>query len=228
MKVEIIRRISIDEVPSASGIALIGERVFIVGDDSPYLFVYNNQFEFLQKVKLFEPLDIEGEKIPKDLKPDLEAVTLVRWKKQDYLFLLGSGSKPLLRDHGFLVSVKAPHKVRSVSLHDFYNSIRKHWKKIDIKRLNIEGAAFFEKELLLFQRGNVSGKNLMLRIPWKKLRSHLFKEKKAPDFQVEEFDLPKAGSFQLGFSGAAVIPGTFDILFTASAENTADEITDGP
>ena len=70
---------------SASGLIYKDNSLFIISDNSSYLYQYNIQEKELHKIRLFEN---SRENIPKIDKFDFEAITL----KEDNLYLFGSGS----------------------------------------------------------------------------------------------------------------------------------------
>ena len=70
---------------SASGLIYKDNSLFIISDNSSFLYEYKLQENELSKIKLFEN---NQENIPKKDKFDFEAITL----KEDTLHLFGSGS----------------------------------------------------------------------------------------------------------------------------------------
>jgi hypothetical protein len=44
-------------IPSASGMAVVGEFIYVVGDNSPWLFKLDKSFELVERIALFPELD---------------------------------------------------------------------------------------------------------------------------------------------------------------------------
>ncbi len=76
--------------PSGSGIEFHDEKVFVVGDDAKEVLVMNKRWKELERIPLFESTE---ERIPKSIKSDLEATTVVLVNSIPRLLILGSGSK---------------------------------------------------------------------------------------------------------------------------------------
>ena len=75
MKIEITNKISLDNLPSASGLEIINENLYIVGDDSPFLYLLDFNFKQIDRIQLFSTNDFSNGRMPKHLKPDLEFLT---------------------------------------------------------------------------------------------------------------------------------------------------------
>src|SRR5262245_31418769 len=106
MQAEIISRTLLPEIPSASGIELVDDRIYIIGDDSPFLFILNKNLKVLEKIKLYNVIIDTRGKIPKAHKADLESLTKVAYNGTSSLLIIGSGSVRETRDVGFLVDLK--------------------------------------------------------------------------------------------------------------------------
>lgn len=92
------------KLPSGSGMSWNDGRYFVVGDDSPYLFVLDRKFAIVDRYLLKTyPVGPSG-RIAKDLKPDCEAMATVRWNGTVWSLILGSGSEAT-RQVGYLVSI---------------------------------------------------------------------------------------------------------------------------
>jgi hypothetical protein len=157
MTATIVERQMLPQIPSASGIEIFGDRVYIIGDNSPFLFQLNKKFEIVSQTLLTsEQTNAKGE-IIKHKKPDLEALTIVADKRKKYLLALGSGSIRITRDTGFLIDLEDDSFER-ISLVPFYDRIRNALENMNAGALNIEGL-FFEKDgFIFFNEGNISGK----------------------------------------------------------------------
>jgi hypothetical protein len=228
LQTQIIHKYSLKQVPSASGVEFFAEKYYLIGDNSADLWVLNQKYEVLAQPSLFEPEVLENEVIPKKLKPDFEAMTTLTWKTKPKLLILGSGSRPETRENAYWVDLEELTKIRKYSLKKVYRQIRDILTLNPEQKVNIEAACANENFICLFQRGNISGKNAMLVYDLKNFIRFLKKKtKKIKTPQVYYYDLPKLNDIQAGFSGASFVANTQEIVFTASVEDTEDEIADG-
>ena len=152
MKIEITNKISLDNLPSASGLEIINENLYIVGDDSPFLYLLDFNFKQIDRIQLFSTNDFSNGRMPKHLKPDLEFLTKLEIENKKYLFTGGSGSAKG-RDKGFLIELNS-YKVTEVSLSGIYNSLKNNQKITGNLVLNIEGLAATQNQMLFFNRSN--------------------------------------------------------------------------
>jgi hypothetical protein len=228
VKVEVIRKKILPHLPSASGIEQAGENFYVIGDNSAFLFVLDKHFETTDKIRLFDTPGNEGSFIPKLQKPDLEALTGLKHEGEDYLLLLGSGSKSPERDVAFLIKTSDNQEIQKISLTPVYDFLRSLPEVAEGYRLNIEAAAADENKIFLFNRGNISGNNVMLTYSQVTFMDFLVgKSQRLPLPTLRRFELPKIKGIRAGFSGATLVPGTSKMLLTASVEDTPDEIADG-
>jgi hypothetical protein len=230
MHAHILEKKELKKLPSASGMELVGEIIYIIGDDSQYLYCVSIDGEIIGKTELFKSSAGEGERIPKKEKPDLEALTSFKKDGKDFLLIFGSGSKPN-REVCFLVEIGKPFKntkIEEISLKEFYASLRENDDITGGRKLNIEAAASTDELLILFQRGNKSGKNVLLYFSLKDFLAFLKDNSQPiPQSEIHQFDLPALKGIPTGFSGAGFLPNSETLIFTASAEDTESEIDDG-
>lgn len=210
-------RKTLKNIPSASGIEILGKDIYIMGDDSPWLFRLNNKFEVVEKFPIGDLGAEKGGKIPKQEKPDLEAMVAFG----EDLLLFGSGSLSPKRDVLLRVN-PTTHLVRKYSLLKFYDDLCAA-AKFARKDLNIEAAAIIEEDLLLFNRG----KNRIFRINIQALLTHAEGTGPVPAAKIFPVTLPALNGIEAGFSGATTGPDMKQIIFTASVENTPNWIDDG-
>ena len=212
-------------VPSASGIEMFKDRYYVIGDDSQFLFILNSDRSLLRKVKLFEPEEIEKGRIPKKLKADLEAISVISIDRKDYLLVIGSGSKPA-REKAFVINLNDPDDVMAYSLSSLYEVFRSDNSITGGEKLNIEGLASDDSKLFLFQRGNIGGKNVMIEIATEDFLK-VINGGKIPDYKLVQFNLPSIQGIPSGFSGATYMADSGLLIYTASVEDTENEIDDG-
>lgn len=222
---EIIQKVSLPGIHSASGIEVLEESIFIAGDDSAWLYVLDSSWQPLRRISLFRSPVPAEDKIPKPLKPDLEAITSLPWQGETMLLLVGSGSQKNRQD-AFLVNPRTD-EVRRYSLAPLYDQLRTLQRVVGNRKLNLEGLAVSGEEIIFLQRGNVSGTNVLISYNLTHFTGWL-EGGALPQPVISAFGLPSVEGYDAGFSGAATIlsrPGL--LLFTASVEATDDEILDG-
>ena len=227
MQISTISTIKIPHIPSASGIEFIDPWYFVIGDDSNYLYILNKDFEIIQTVKIFDAGEFETlKKIPKPFKRDLEGLTKLKLKNTLFLFALGSGSGPL-REKGYLIATTPPFEITELDLGPFYAALS-NLLSLGNNRLNMEGLAADENNIHFLHRGNISGNNSLVSVNTAQLFEYLKNPSSlVPPANVRTFKLPQISGILAGFSGAVTIENTTEILFTASVENTKNEIDDG-
>lgn len=194
-------------IGSASGLVYKDNAVFIISDNSSFLYEYRIREKKLSKIKLFE----DGqENIRKKDKFDFESIAL----KENKLHILGSGSTSK-REKRLVYNLDSK-TVSEKDLSKLYQNL-KQTASISDNELNIEGAIFFNENWLLFQRGN--GMNS---------KNGIFKTNSLKnDFEIE-FDpisLPKLKNIETSFTDAIVVEDK--IYFLAAAENTTSTYDDG-
>jgi len=198
-------------VGAASGIFLKENLLYIIGDNSAYLYEYNINQQQLNKVELLDGFH-PSENIPKDLKPDFEVLC----HYQNQLFILGSGSKP---NRNLMACYNL--ETKKVTRHDLtflYANIRKS-TGIDEENLNIEGAVATESDWYLFNRGNGdANKNGIFKIKGNDLA-------KASSISFIPIALLKTNNVLVSFTDAVLHQN--QIYFIAAAENTTSTYDDG-
>jgi hypothetical protein len=230
MKATIQRLHHFQHIPSASGMEIIGNRLYVVGDDSPFLYVLDLASLLVEdQIRLFESGDFGSGRIPKLLKPDLECLTRLDMNGASTLVAFGSGSTPN-RARGYSIQLPAGNQegaqVQSHSLSDLYQALQADEDLLGNDVLNLEAAAATPDKLLLLQRATQAGTNLLLSFPRQEFVSYMSGTgKKLPGYEAISFHLPDLAGLPARFSGAVAY---HDKLFvTASVENTTDAILDG-
>jgi len=223
MKITINKRIPLKDIPSASGISILHDSIYIVGDDSPYLFKLNAAFEITERIQVTNQ-ETEKGRIPKPIKPDFEAIAEVNRGGKKELLVFGSGSKLKLRETLLRIELDEPDKrVSTHSLSALYAHL-KATSGIADANFNIEGAAIGSRALYLFNRGN----NQLFVIGLEAFLQYIENEKAhVPQVKTFRYYLPRLKGVMAGFSGACLLPDNQHILFTASLENTTDWYNDG-
>ncbi len=221
------------QLPSASGVEIIGPTAYLVSDDAPFLYLLDvATLAPVGQVQLFETDDFTTGRIPKVRKPDLESMAAVVGPAGAAgLLLCGSGSRPN-REIGYFVGLPpagattaAPRFVQRLDLGSLYARLRAQLPAG--ATLNIEATATTATELLLLQRPVGGGPALLFALPLDATLAHLFEPRgPAPALtRVLAFELPTLAGYVAGFSGATYVQG--QLLVTASVEATHDAVADG-
>ena len=134
-------------IGSASGLLYHNDILYLISDNSTYLYEYSMNENEINKIALVEN---PQENIPKKVKPDYESMTLDGNK----LLIFGSGStknRELLKTYHY-----SNKKIKEKDLSELYSKLKSLFS-IQNDELNIEGVFYLNKKFYLFQRGN--GKN---------------------------------------------------------------------
>lgn len=197
-------------IGSASGIIFHDENLFIISDNSSYLYQYETKTEQLHRHELTENA---AENIPKAYKPDFESIT----KHSDSLYLFGSGST---ENRNAMVHFDSKTKTvtQSQEVTDLYLTMQS-FAKISPEDFNIEGAIYNGQTWFFFNRGNgKSEQNIVFTVEGKNLVN---------EFQIisNQFKLPKIKGVRTSFTDAILVNDK--IYFLASAENSNSTYHDG-
>lgn len=216
----VLDRQVLTDIPSASGIARTGSDIYVIGDNTPWIYRLTSQFELEERMVL---LSGYGDSIiPKNSKPDLEAITPVQWGNQEELLVFGSGSKSPERDVLIRFRVDHPTQTKRYSLKDLYGEI-KSITGLNDSTFNIEAAAIANDQLFLFNREE----NNILRYNLREFISYLEGNRDYPTLREYTIKLPALNGVQAKFSGATCLSSENLIVFTASVENNLNPIADG-
>lgn len=204
----------IDAIPSGSGIEKWQDKIYLIGDDSNFLFELNNDWDITNKIRLFDRPTDEQDRINKIIKPDLEAVTLV---PPSHLLAFGSGSVPELRDVGILLNLANKDKPEYLNFFDIYETLRSI-----TSQLNIEGACNVDDKVILLNRGDKEHGNQLIITNWNRKQLQVEKQ-----LNIHFMDLPQIENINTGFTGCVHLPETDLMIFCASAEDTSNSYDDG-
>ena len=192
-------------IGSASGLIHKDDSLFIISDNSSFLYEYSIKEKELHTVKLFEN---SLENIPKKDKFDFESIT----QKGNKLYLFGSGSTP--KRNKRLSYDLTSEAIEEKDLSSIYDKLKQH-ASISDDDLNIEGALFHNEKWHLFQRGNgAQSKNGIF----------IF-NKEGNDIHFFPIPLPKIQNIEATFTDAILVENK--IYFLAAVENTTSTYDDG-
>jgi hypothetical protein len=196
-------------IGSASGLIYKDNSLFIIGDNSGFLYEYNTSTQNLQKHQILENAT---ENIAKSEKPDFEAITHFG----DNLYVFGSGST---EKRNKMVQINTLEKEISTNdLTDLYG-VMQSFGEIKPEDFNIEGAIYTGEEWFLFNRGNgKSVKNVLFTIQGKNLVNEF-------NILSNNYKLPKIKGVRSSFTDAVVLDDK--IYFLSTAENTNSTYNDG-
>ncbi|HRP45352.1 MAG TPA: hypothetical protein PLU27_11340 [Ginsengibacter sp.] len=198
-------------VTGGSGLVYHEKKLYILSDDSDFLFGYNLHGNQLEKVSLKDS-GTPGQVMKKHLKPDFEAIAAT----PDRYFIFGSGSAENRFD---MVELDADLKfISRSSLSALYRNIM-HQTGINEQNFNIEGVIVKGPDAYFFNRGNG---------PQKQNGIIIVKNWRGTSYQIEKFipiDLPTRDGFAFTFSDAILLEDS--IYFLATAEKTTSVYDDG-
>ncbi|OUL63176.1 hypothetical protein [Flavobacterium sp. AJR] len=197
-------------IGSASGLIYQDNSLYIIGDNSGYLYEYNIDNSDLKK---HEIITNPTENIAKNLKPDFESIT----HHNDTLYIFGSGSTDQ-RNKMVEFDVKSKTKITTNNLTDFY-AVMQNFSGIKPEDFNLEGSIFDGENWYLFNRGNgKTNKNSIFTIHAKSL---------GDEFSLISVDykLPKIKGVRSSFTDAILVDNK--IYFLATAEDTESTYADG-
>jgi len=216
----------LENLSSASGIGVHNSVYYIVGDDTPWLYSLNSNFDVSGKTQISGIDSLYNGRTPKDQKADFECADIISDNEGVYLFILSSGSMKISRDTAHIVGIESNNYLHSKSLRPLYEKIKLKAGLPTKNEINIEGIAFSKEHVYLLHRGNVS-ENIIIKINRSKFIKYIKSDSPIPQFEIYAFDLPIYQEVASGFSGACVLPDNTGLIFTASMEDTKDEINDG-
>ena len=186
-----------------------------MGDDAKDLLVTDSNLVVTDSIPLYS---FDGKRIPKPIKADLEAMSIVQDGDQFRLLLVGSGSLSPYRNTGWLIDPLTKHAV-SIRLDSFYQRL----KTPGLDVINIEGVCSIPGSVILANRGNNA---------WRKNDLILTSEGFWKDQSLSPITIIRMGAntdstvFN-GVSGLAYADKSDQLLLTVSTENTSSNTGDG-
>jgi hypothetical protein len=213
MKVKLQEFKELDDFPSGSGIEFFNEKLYVVGDDAKDVLVLDKKWRKETSIPLFDSAEL---RIPKKIKADLEASTIIEINKIPRLLLLGSGST-LNRNRAILVNLD-DHLKEEMDITGFYNQI-----KDDLEHVNIESSAVILGKLLMGNRGNLTSPENTIIVT----DIDFWKHPEKAEWSKVIFDLPDTEGKVLGLSGMTYSHKNDWLICTMSTEATANSYDDG-
>lgn len=201
--------------PSASGMDIYNKQVYIIGDDATRLLVTDSNLAPVDSLLLY---DFPGRRIPKNIKPDLEAMTFTNRREQPVLLVIGSGSLTPFRHMAWWID-PVTKKTDSIRLDTFYRRLGAN----GLDEINIEGLCEIPGQMLLSNRGSKGyPKNHLVLTS----RSFWKNQADAP-LTLIRMGVQTDSSVFNGISGLAYARKSDRLLLTVSTEDTRNSFDDG-
>lgn len=197
MNIKILNHAKLQGVPSGSGIIKSDQGYYVIGDDSPYLFMLDKSLNVVSKIPLIDSGSFPDERIIKSEKPDFEALEMIG---NNEIVVFGSGSKSPVRNIFLLILLNDSPIIERYDISGFYG-ILKSLPIFADSELNIEAAAYRDGYIFLFNRN----KNLIIKLLYSDLLAFLKDEITLPTPEIIQFTLPKINGIESGFSGATTL-----------------------
>lgn len=199
-------------INAASGIHYQQDQLYIVSDNSPYLYQYDMHASKLHKIYLDSAQ--QQEMVNKKEKADFEALYAIG----DTLVIVGSGSTSE-RETAFIYHKKDQY-VQRVSLTSLYRQMREIGK-VDEQNFNIEGIAYANGTWYFLNRGNGNRhQNVVFSF-----NGNAELQFQAASVQAKALKLPPIQDQPSGFSDALFLDNR--LFFLATAENKTSTYQDG-
>ena len=195
---------------SASGLVFNHGSVYLISDNSTFLYEYQIDSTQLNTIQLTENA---ADNIVKKLKPDFEAIAF----NDSYYFLFGSGSTEK-RNQMIQVDAKTKEVIKTFDLSFLYSTMQS-FAQMEADDFNIEGVIYNQETWYFFNRGNgKNARNVVFTVTGANLED---------DFRIliNEYKLPKIKGVRASFTDAIILDDT--IYFLATAEKTESTYNDG-
>lgn len=198
--------LTIKGIGAASGLIYQDSKIYIISDNSNYLYEYSINNQSLKKELLIA--DSPAENIKKTEKRDFEAISSDGMN----LYIFGSGSTEKRN-----VAVKYNPEYSKTDLIDFSKTFShlQNTYAVSQENFNIEGVCFMDEGILLFNRGNGP-----------ESQNGIFYVSNIDDRTAFlPIELPKIQNVSSGFTDAVRVDDK--IYFLATAEDVASNYLDG-
>jgi hypothetical protein len=211
----LLKEVKLLEYPSASAIEYFDNKLYVMGDDANYMLVLDSSFNIIDSLTFF---DHPEKRIPKNVKPDLEAMTTIYAANESMLLSIGSGSLSPNRNAGYMLHYRTSEK-SEMRLDSFYSAV----SSMGIKEMNIEGLCALTPNLVLANRGNLSYRSNHLIITSLAVMSGRLQ---GPITLMRVGGNEDSTEFK-GISGLAYSRKSDRLIMTVSTEATTNAMDDG-
>ncbi len=203
------------DYPSASSVEYYNGKLYVMGDDATHLLVLDTNFNFIDSIPI---VLYSGKRIPKEIKPDLEASTIYSDSNETSLFLFGSGALDPYRNAGWKYNLQSNTK-DYVYLQPLYARI----KATGVEQINIEGSVFLTDRLVLANRGHKGYPYNQLIL----IGENYLKGDSSYNISIIPFKIQKDTALFKGISGLTYAKQNDQLLMTVSTEDTRSAYEDG-
>lgn len=225
--IKLLKQKHLTNLPSASAVEYINGEIFIIGDDSPFLYKLDSNFSIVDKTLITGNDSTHNGRVPKPIKSDFESMTSFSKGNNTFLIILSSGSQKVTRDTIHLFSLNKNKVTLSKNIRPLFDKIKTKAGFSEDDEINFEALAVNSSSIFMLQRGN-NNENMIVSFNKKDFLKYLKKgNAKIPDFHINSFRLPELQNTIAGFSGACVLSNNSGLLFTASLEASLNAYDDG-
>jgi hypothetical protein len=207
-KIRLLKKTHLANYPSASSLEFYKDKLYVIGDDAPSIWILDKNHSFLDSVVLFPSKE---KRIDWTIKADLESSTIITINDKNYVVAFSSFSTPA-RNKIIFLSLDGPEKK--------LKQVETTLETTTVQELNIEGAASIGHQLILSNRANTTHKNNSL------LLTTIDTTSIDKNYVAITLYLPKTKKVT-AISGISYLKEKDMLLFTASTENTPNAYTDG-
>lgn len=206
----LVKQTSFPLYSSASSLQFYNKRLYVFGDDAPFMLVLNKHHQVKDSIRLFKD---NVRRMDKNTKADLEASFLLQKEKETFVFAVASFSE------------KPRNKVLRLSLTNGQKGLETFSMALvtgQNQALNIEGATVVGDNIILSNRANRTQKNNQLLV----LKMDTEKGFATAITHTIIVQLPPSKEV-IGISGLDYIKDKDLLLLTASTELTNNALEDG-
>jgi hypothetical protein len=209
--IELIAIKELPGFPSASAIEVNDGSIFLFGDDASYLLILDTSYRQLDTVQYISDPVL---RLPKNIKPDIEASTLLPIDREKYLCAVGS------------FATEQRRKILAFplnNLHAFTSLTDSLLLQVlnGLPEINIEGFTVVRSKLVFANRANTTNKTNKLIV----INNIFGNRETVPGTSVMDLDLNSKNIS--GVSGLYYVAEDDILLFTASEEDTPSATQDG-
>jgi hypothetical protein len=197
--------------PSSSSLLFYANTLYMIGDDASWMMILDVDHKALDSVQLF---GTTRERLPKDIKPDLESSAL--WEKNGHPCLMALSSFSTSNRNKILaLEILDDGKLAApvITLDSF--------RIPGLKEINIEGATRVKDKLILSNRANTTNTTNYLVITT--ITGDTLNEQEIVMIPIQFANSKTV----IGISGLDYFPEKDWLLFSASTEDTPNAYADG-
>jgi hypothetical protein len=209
-EIKLEKLFKINGLGAASGLVYENGIIYAIGDNSSFLYAFDEKKRELEKFPL---IDNAQEQTIKSEKLDFEALT----KQDNQLYIFGSGSTKN-RNKMVQFDIQLNKITATLDLTNLYEKMQEI-AKINPDEFNIEGVTRNNQDWYFFNRGNsIHQRNVVFSLKANDLSS-------IENLAYHEFQLPKIEGVTTSFTDALYLNN--QLYFLAAAENTLSTYDDG-